>query len=431
MKDNIFALRKTSAGLFILCISGLTLFGQGQLPPPPGAPGPTMKTLLQVEPRIDLQNAPATAVTTTNASNLFIIKAPGSYYLTANITGVSGKNGILIDADNVTVDLNGFAIEGVEGSVNGIIMAVQYGNLRIHNGSVRRWGGSGIYCAKANNSQFDHLRVSFNVLGGLDGGAVSVLSDINAEFNGYFGIVTEVNSMVTNCNASSNGSAGIAVNEGSTVTNCVAGGNSSDGIKSYNFCTIKDCTTVGNAFSGIMAGVASTIIGCTASTNTLNGISAGDGSTISKCAVRENKGDGIHAGPNCHVSDCAAGINGSGTTGSGIATGIRASISGCTAIGNKADGIVFSGDSFVLNNHASTNGGAGFHDLGSASRIDGNVSRENTGTGILANVADTVVRNNSGANGNGVANNQYGPTAGANWGPVGIASSATSPWANF
>ena len=49
-----------------------------------------------------------------------------------------------------------------------------------------------------------------------------------------------------------------------------------------------------------------------------------------------------------------------------------------------------------------------------------------TNMGIQAGGNDTVVRNNSGANG-GVA---YGPTAGADWGPVGNASS-TNPWTNF
>jgi hypothetical protein len=127
------------------------------------------------------------------------------------------------------------------------------------------------------------------------------------------------------------------------------------------------------------------------------------------------------------VSRCTATSNGSATNGAGISTDIRAIVSGCTAIGNKGDGIVFSGDSYVANNHASKSGGAGFHDLGSASRIDSNVSRENAGVGIFASSADTVIRNNSGANING----QYGPTAGPNWGPVGVASSATSPWANF
>jgi hypothetical protein len=238
-------------------------------------------------------------------------------------------------------------------------------------------------------------------------GFLSVLSDITANGNS------------------------IGIQAGGTLTRCIAAENTSVGIQSSPNSILTSCAAQLNNDGGIVCGTSCTIIGCAAYSNGQNGINAGDGSTISKCTVRENKGDGIYASANCHISDCAADINGSAPTGSGIVTDIRASISGCTAIGNKADGIVFSGDSFVLNNHASKNGGAGFHDVGGASRIDGNVSRENIGTGIFAATGDTVVRNNSGANGNGAANNQYGPTAGANWGPVGTANSATSPWANF
>ena len=73
------------------------LVAQGPLTPP-GAPAPTMKALSQVEPRTDVQQLAG------DGSNSFIISQPGAYYLTANITGASGKNGISIRADNVTID---------------------------------------------------------------------------------------------------------------------------------------------------------------------------------------------------------------------------------------------------------------------------------------------------------------------------------------
>src|SRR6186713_431090 len=79
------------------------LLAQGPLAPP-GAPAPTMKTLQQVEPRIDLQNAPAAAVTTTDADYHYIITQPGSYYLSANLV-VSKTNGIKINTAGVTLDL--------------------------------------------------------------------------------------------------------------------------------------------------------------------------------------------------------------------------------------------------------------------------------------------------------------------------------------
>jgi hypothetical protein len=88
----------------------------GPLVPPLGPVAPTGKTLAEVEPRIaiNLANTPG------DADSLFKITQPGSYYLTGNITGVTARHGIEIVASNVTLDLRGFEVRGVAGSLNGI-----------------------------------------------------------------------------------------------------------------------------------------------------------------------------------------------------------------------------------------------------------------------------------------------------------------------
>src|ERR1051325_32592 len=100
-----------------------------------------MKTLSEIEPRI--------AVNATNtpgdATSLFQITQPGSYYLTGNITGVVGKNGVAIAASGVTLDLNGFDLLGVAGSLYGVRAPVQnLTNIAVVNGSVRAWGEGGV-----------------------------------------------------------------------------------------------------------------------------------------------------------------------------------------------------------------------------------------------------------------------------------------------
>src|SRR5215212_2971187 len=93
--------------LFAILNSQCDSFGQGSLNPS-GPPAPMFKTLSQIEPRVPVESLP------TN------ITVSGSYYLATNLTGVSGTNGITITVDNVTLDLNGFALIGVAGSSNGV-----------------------------------------------------------------------------------------------------------------------------------------------------------------------------------------------------------------------------------------------------------------------------------------------------------------------
>src|SRR2546425_10515316 len=90
--------------ILLICSTSLTcdfsLMAQGGLTPP-GAPGPTFKTLSQVEPRYPISDF---------QTNLTI---SGSYYLTTNLfSGANSNDAINIrtNVSNITIDLNGFSI---------------------------------------------------------------------------------------------------------------------------------------------------------------------------------------------------------------------------------------------------------------------------------------------------------------------------------
>lgn len=247
----------------ILCAAGGVLKA-GDLNPPPGPIGPTMKTLTEVEPRVPVQSL------TGSASALHVINEPGSYYLTDNITGVTGKNGIEIEAVDVTLDLNGFALIGVGGSASGVSYAPGVNNLVVRNGTIRDWGNYGIGPQDNNNP----LPIPTN----------GQFEDIRVSGNGFHGFLVGYNSRIINCGAVNNAADGINVGHGSVVTNCNARNNSGNGFIGTENCVLVNCSAVDNQGSsyseGFDFGSGSILTGCSARGNSGNGILCVDGGCV-------------------------------------------------------------------------------------------------------------------------------------------------------
>ncbi len=119
--------RSSAASALVLAFSlqPFALLAQGSLTPP-GAPGPTMRTLTQVEPRSPISSAP------------FTISVPGSYYLTTNLT-VSTGDAITIATNGVALDLSGFTVFSTAPSATGCGIRLNSGlrNLAIVNGFIQ------------------------------------------------------------------------------------------------------------------------------------------------------------------------------------------------------------------------------------------------------------------------------------------------------
>jgi len=136
-------INKSCAGVLLLAAvlaMGILrdVVAQGSFTPPPGAPGPVMRSLDQVEARTPI----------TNTTSLVTISQPGSYYLTGNLT-VSTGNGIVIATNGVTLDLNGFTIRSTSPTPSGSgVLISDVINVLIKNGFIQGTvtnNGSNVY----------------------------------------------------------------------------------------------------------------------------------------------------------------------------------------------------------------------------------------------------------------------------------------------
>jgi hypothetical protein len=367
----------------LIILSQVSLAGNLE---PDAPPGSTMKTLSEVEPRTPIPGS------TTQVST-FTISQSGSYYLTGS--RLCNSTGIIVEANNVTIDLCGFSLIGND-TGSGIYMTDRT-NVEIRNGTIRNfyYGINDDYIMMISNGSSTNHRVI----------GVRVLSNVK------FGIkLYGPNNEVRDCKVVNNGTSaavgssvfGILVANNCTVTGNIVNNNGGAamvgavvfGITAGNGCTVTGNTVSGN---GTSADVATTIYGITADTGSKitgnivngNGTSAGsvygirtaEGCTITGNTVYGNGYSatvlvhGIYALGGCTMTGNTAYGNGSAMPGVGnTVDGINAGV-GCTVIGNTAYlngtfttgtiyGIYLLGNDFVDQNTAYNNNGTNMNNPG-------------------------------------------------------------------
>ena len=254
----------------VVLLDGNWLSHAGSLNPPPGPVTGTMKTLDEVEARTPISTFGIT------------ISTSGSYYFTQNLdVAACGGHGIVIDADDVTLDLNGFTLSHTFNcSLDGIHVSGARRNIAIMNGTVRGFSNDGVDLSTALNSRVSDLNLFENgqTAGeGLQSGEGSYVVRCTAENNGGRGIVVGASSTIRNCTAQNNGNVGFLVNQSSTISHCSAQSNQINGFHVVNS-TITHCTAGNNTGAGVNG----------------NGILISQG-LVADCTTHDNQGDGIEA----------------------------------------------------------------------------------------------------------------------------------------
>jgi parallel beta-helix repeat protein len=407
-----------SMALYCLAVPMRTVLAQGNLTPS-GPPAPTMKTLSQIEPRTPISSLPYT------------ITSAGAYYLMANLTGVSGTNGITIAANDVTLDLKGYSLSGVAGSIDGILVSGNRTNLWLGNGTIRGWGMEGIDGTTAQSSVFRELKIFGSGDVGLRSGTDAMVSRCTSIGNSQEGVLAFDNCQFSQCAARNNGASGILTGNNCRITDCQVQFNGYDGISTGAGCSISGCTSANNTHSGISASTGSSISDCTAEANlirgfdaatacsvihctvvgtgnydnvlgTYYGILAGDGSVVTDCTVRNYLGvnaatdtSGIFVKNSCTVNGCSVSVNRLG-----VFTGSNCLVMACSTSSNITTGIYLGGNSTAKACVASGNGYNGIEVFGGYSTVEGCTTSGNKAFGISLTSDGCVVLNNT-CDGNG------------------------------
>jgi hypothetical protein len=399
---------------FVICHSSFVT-AQGPLTPP-GGPAPLMKTLDQVEPRIPI----ATNTTPGDGGAQFVITNAGSYYLTENISGVGGKDGISIRSDNVTLDLNGFAMVGLNGGFSGsaIIVPGAFKNLCVRNGTIQGWGSTALLFFNAKASRLERLQVSDSGGSGIYAGNDFTVSDCTSVSNGVYGIFVGIGSRVDGCIASysqtgisagdkssiasstcvANSAGGILAGDKVLLTGCTCTESGGYGIGLGDDCSASRCAGMNNGNTGIVAGKNGTFNDCRASRNTASGFQVGDGAALTGCSADNNLlTDGMLCGEAATVQNCSSGYNGRhgftagkgsslnncsarNNTSEGFHVNYGVTLTGCTAAENVSHGFVAAASALIQNCNADANTGDGIRVFASSRVLDCSVSANGSTT---------------------------------------------------
>jgi hypothetical protein len=409
--------RALLAGIGGLAAGTFLAAGRAEAGPlnPPASPASTPGP----EPRIAINEAN----TPGSADALHVISQPGSYYMTANITGQSGKHGILIQASNVMIDMMGFALLGVPSSLRGVGITGVCDNLVVRNGIASNWGLDGVNLTTGGTANR------------------SLIEGVVASGNGSFGITAPSHSVVRGCVVQSSGLSGISVGSHSVISECVSRNNAGRGLSTTIGTVITACSVSNNGDNGIECLDACTLSESSAVANSSSGIRTRQSCIVSACTVRENGGTGIFTEQGTKVTGCVAHSN----AGIGIQVALSSTVADCLAVSNGNSGISLAGFCHARANHCDFNGrgtvkNGGIVVNGTGSRIEANSCTDNgiglevvgVGNLLTGNTCRASMTNNwSVAAGNKclVVLAAVAPAFSGNAG--GVALGSTDPYVNF
>ncbi len=353
----------------------------GPLDPPAGPVAPTLKTLDEVEPRTPVNRLPA------SGTSMHTIVEPGSYYLTGNVNPGPGQSAISILADRVTLDLNGFSLDGNGADTHAVVIEAGVRGTVIRNGFVRGFNGIAINGEESDETTVESLTIFDSNQEAIflsDRGVVRNCTVVDAP-TGIFvqsqgivtgcvvsatrGIVAGANALVQDCTVNPAGGVGISVGENGRIEGCSVGAGATNGIEGGDNSVIRNCTVQGATLTGVSAGLHCLIEGVVSRDNAEHGFFIMNYTTIKGCTARNNGHFGIFTVSSCRVIDNVVYYNSTAGTYGGIKLSTVYSVCDGNQVSNSRIGIdVDSPSNTIVRNICYQNSIANY-DIGAGNRV--------------------------------------------------------------
>ncbi len=304
----------------------------------PQGVGDSMDRFAEVEPPRQSLLEPRTPLrqqtTPGDGDSTFRIDQPGSYYLTRNLLGETGKSGIEIASSDVTIDLMGFTLDGQAVGLAGIKTDGDCDRITLRNGIVTDWDQQGIHLASGGEGRIlESLQSSSNGYDGILTGNAAIVRDCQVSDNGFNGLFTGLTSSVDRCTARFNGGTGIIGLSGTTLRGCGASENEFGGFYLEQGACLESSVAESNRFGGIFLRDSTQVLDCLSRKNEGDGISASDSAIILRNTVSRNTGNGIVVDGSCLIKDNLVDLN---RNENGDAAGILVHYHNCRIEGNHA-----------------------------------------------------------------------------------------------
>jgi hypothetical protein len=151
------------------------------------------------------------------------ISAPGSYKLGNNLDVAAGKNGIVVTAPHVTIDLDGFTLNGNQVALHGILLTGlrKVFDVSVRNGSISEFTKRGISAEFLNFVALENLTILGNGTDGVVVGNYARIANSTISVNFGTGVACVQSCSVQSSVVSSNGGVGIEILEGHVLGNAI------------------------------------------------------------------------------------------------------------------------------------------------------------------------------------------------------------------